>query len=152
LAGPKAYGEIRKNYMAGSNAAGIYVGNDQNVNLFDNIVTDNVAGIEIEISLESIVSGNHVTGDTAGILSFVLPGLPQPFTDTVLIEDNYIADNNRTNTGDGTVGIAPKGSGVLILGVDNLTIRNNEITGNDSFGNSFDSDFPTGIVSAFPSP
>ena len=28
----------------------------------------------------------------------------------------------------------PEGTGILIIGADNVTVRNNEVTGNDSFG------------------
>lgn len=127
-------GEIRGNHVSGSLDAGIYVGDDQNVDVIDNVVTDNIAGIEIENTLQSVVRGNIVTGNTGGILVFVLPGLPQPFTDTVLIEDNLIADNNRINTGSGAVAGVPEGTGILILGADNVTVQDNEISGNDSFG------------------
>ncbi len=127
-------GEIRGNFVSGSNDAAIYVGDDQNVDVLDNFVTDSVAGIEIENSLDSIVRGNVLTGNTGGILAFVLAGLPQPFTDTVLIEDNRVFDNNRTNTGTGAVGDVPEGTGILIIGADNVTVRDNDVTGNDSFG------------------
>ncbi len=127
-------GEIRGNYVSGSHDAAIYVGDSDSVNVYDNYVTDSVAGIEIENTFNSIVSGNTLTGNTGGILAFVLPGLPQPFTDQVLIEDNHIFDNNRDNTGSGAVAQVPIGTGILIIGADNVTVRNNDITGNDSFG------------------
>jgi parallel beta-helix repeat protein len=127
-------GEIRGNFASGSNDAAIYVGDDENVDVLDNFVTDSVAGIEIENTFMSVVRGNVVTGNTGGILAFVLPNLPQPFTDTVLIEDNHVFDNNRDNTGGGAVAGVPVGTGILIIGADNVTVRNNEITGNDSFG------------------
>jgi parallel beta-helix repeat protein len=127
-------GEIRGNYVSGSHDAAIYVGDDENVDVYDNFVTDSVAGIEIENTFDSVVSGNTLTGNTGGILTFVLPGLPQPFTENVLIEDNLVFDNNRTNTGGGSVAGLPEGTGMLIIGVDNIVIRNNDITGNDSYG------------------
>jgi hypothetical protein len=34
----------------------------------------------------------------------------------------------------GAVGQLPEGTGILIFGSDNVTVRNNTITGNDSFG------------------
>jgi parallel beta-helix repeat protein len=110
------------------------VGDDQNVDVLYNLVTDSVAGIEIENTLGSVVRGNVLTGNTGGILVFVLPGLPQPFTDTVLIEDNLVFDNNRTNTGSGAVAGVPEGTGILIIGADNVTVRDNHVTGNNSFG------------------
>ena len=127
-------GLISLNHVSGSNDAGIYVGDDHSVDVLDNTVTDNVAGIEIENSVDSVVAGNVVTGNTAGVLVFVLPGLPQPFTEAVLVEGNEIVDNNRPNTGSGIVGTVPVGSGVLIIGADNVTVRNNQINDNDSFG------------------
>jgi parallel beta-helix repeat protein len=127
-------GKIRRNYVSGSQDAAIYVGDDFNVDVLDNFVTDSVAGIEIENTSTSVVRGNTLTGNTGGILAFVLPGLPQPFTDTVLIENNRIFDNNRTNTGSGSVGTLPEGTGILVIGGDDVTVRNNDVTGNDSFG------------------
>lgn len=127
-------GEIRENYASGSHDAAIYVGDDQRVDVIDNYVTDSVAGIEIENTFDSIVRGNTLTKNTGGILAFVLPGLPQPFTDMVLIEDNHVYDNNRDNTGSGSVGLVPIGTGILIIGADNVTVRNNEVTDNDTFG------------------
>lgn len=127
-------GEIRGNFVSGSNDAAIYVGDDQNVDVIHNFVTNSVAGIEIENTLDSVVRGNVLRGNTGGILTFVLAGLPQPFTDTVLIEDNVVVDNNRPNTGSGAVGDVPVGTGILIIGADNVTVRNNDVTGNDSFG------------------
>ena len=65
---------------------------------------------------------------------FVGPGLPMPFTDTVRVDHNKIFDNNRTNTGSGSVAGVPEGTGILIFGSDNVTVDHNQISGNNSFG------------------
>lgn len=127
-------GLITKNFASGHNDAAIYVGDDDNVHVTHNVATDNVVGAEIENSTNSEVTHNTFTGNTGGLLVFVGPGLPMPFTDTVRVAHNVITNNNRTNTGSGSVAGVPEGTGILIFGSDNVTVDHNLIVGNDSFG------------------
>jgi hypothetical protein len=89
---------------------------------------------EIENSLDCEVSHNRFFGNTGGLLVFVGPNLPMPFTENVLISHNKIHDNNRTNTGSGAIAGVPEGTGILIFGSDNVTVEHNHIRNNDSFG------------------
>lgn len=59
----------------GASDAGIYVGQSKSILVRNNHVHGNVAGIEIENSVEADVYGNRATDNTAGILIFDLPDL-----------------------------------------------------------------------------
>jgi hypothetical protein len=130
------------------------------------------------------------------------PGLPQPFAETILIEDNLIADDvtvrNNEIRGNDSFGIAITGNFNVLLDPrtepfnDDIVVRDNDFSGNGTMpdplrsftpgadiivlpdvfnpgtgalllvdpdpsdicldGNVFDTDFPPGIVSAFPCP
>ena len=127
-------GEISDNFASGHNDAALYVGDADNIEVTNNVATDNVVGAEIENSTNCVVRDNTFFGNTGGLLVFVGPGLPMPFTNNVRIEGNDIFDNNRTNTGSGAVAGVPEGTGILIFGSDNVTVEDNDISGNDSFG------------------
>ena len=127
-------GLIARNYVSGHNDAGIYVGDDQNTRVVYNVATDNVVGAEIENSVHSTVRHNWFYGNAGGLLVFVGPDLPQPFNEDVDVAYNFILNNNRTNTGVGSVAGVPEGTGILMFGSDRVTIRRNVIVGNDSFG------------------
>jgi len=127
-------GVIAHNFAAGHKDAAIYVGDDDGVVVRNNTVTTSAIGIEIENSLNSTIRANVITGNTAGILVVVLPGLPIPETTNVTIQANVIADNNADNPGGGFVGAIPPGTGILNVGGDAVTIRNNRITGHRTVG------------------
>ena len=127
-------GRIDWNFASGHNDAAIYVGDDLNVDVAHNVVTDSVAAIEIENSSGSEVEHNVLFGNTAGVLVFVGPNLPMPFNREVLVAHNRIFNNNRDNTGRGAVAAVPSGSGILVIGSDNVSVRRNRIAGNRSFG------------------
>ena len=61
----------------GASDAGIYVGQSKNIIVRDSIAQYNVAGIEIENSYYADVYNNLASHNTAGILVFDLPDLPQ---------------------------------------------------------------------------
>jgi parallel beta-helix repeat protein len=127
-------GEISHNFASGHNDAAIYVGDDVNTVVRHNVAVDSVAGAEIENSLNSVVTHNTFEGNTGGLLVFVGPGLPMPFNENVYVAHNNIRNNNRTNTGSGSVAGVPEGTGILVFGSDAVTVEHNDITGNDSFG------------------
>lgn len=128
-------GVISHNFASGHKDAAIYVGDDDNVVVRNNTVINSAIGIEIENSINCTVRNNIMNGNTAGMLVVVLPGLPMPFTDNVVITNNVITNNNLPNPGGGLVGLfLPTGTGILNVGGDNVRIRGNVISGNDSFG------------------
>lgn len=127
-------GVVSHNFASGHKDAAIYIGDCDNVSVNHNIATDSVVGAEIENSINCEVTHNTFHGNTGGLLIFVLPGLPQPFTDNVLVAHNKIFDNNRTNDGAGAVAGVPEGTGILMFGADNVTMEYNDIRDNNSFG------------------
>jgi parallel beta-helix repeat protein len=127
-------GLITRNFASGWNDAAIYVGDDVNVDVTHNIAVDSVVGAEIENSVGSEVIGNILAGNAGGLLVFVGANLPMPFTRKVLVAHNLIAHNNRENTGRGAVAGVPEGTGLLVIGADDVTVRENSMVRNNSFG------------------
>lgn len=131
-------GLINFNRVEGTEDAGIYVGDDEDITVAWNHVTRCTIGIEIENSSQVVVRDNKAVGNTTGILVVVLPGLPKPFTEDVLIERNVVARNNFPNpvpadSGE-PEGLLPTGTGILNIGGDRVVIRHNLVNQNDSLG------------------
>ena len=81
------------------------------------------------------MKGNTLEGNTAGILAIVDPLNPRTGTDDVLIENNVVQGNNRPNTStEGDLQTIPSGTGIMNVGGDRFTIRNNTVTDNNTFG------------------
>jgi parallel beta-helix repeat protein len=131
-------GRIAGNAASGHDDAAIYVGDDDDVVVEGNFVTDSTIGVEIENSENAVVRRNALVGNTAGVLVVVLPGLPKPFTEDVVIAGNFIARNNRPNPfapGDpDALAQLPVGTGILNVGGDRVHILGNAILENHSFG------------------
>jgi parallel beta-helix repeat protein len=123
-------------YVTGASDAGIYVGQSSFILVRGNEVTGNVAGIEIENSVDAEVVDNLVYGNTGGVLIFNLPELPMIDGKRAKVHNNEIRDNNLPNfAGPGAfVYNVPGGSGVIILASDSNEISDNIISGNDSGG------------------
>jgi parallel beta-helix repeat protein len=121
-------------FVSGSNDAGIYVGQSQDIIVRNSEATGNVAGVEIENSYRADVHGNHVHGNTGGVLVFDLPGLPQQGGHHVRVFDNVIVNNNHANFADpaGIVAITPAGSGVIVMANHDVEIFGNTIQGNQT--------------------
>jgi parallel beta-helix repeat protein len=121
-----------------STDSGIYVGDDDQVSVRDNSVTNYVIGVVVENSINAIVQDNLLQGNTAGVYVVVFPNHPRPFTDNVLIEQNQVLKNNLPNpvppgAGD-EIGGVPTGVGIVNFGADHVVIRDNRALGNDSLG------------------
>jgi len=112
----------------GASDAGIYVGQSRNVIVRDSRAEFNVAGIEIENTIDADVYNNVATNNTGGILVFNMPNLPQPGYGT-RVYDNEVFGNNTGNFGHpGTpVASVPAGSGIVINSNDQVEIFNNDI-------------------------
>jgi parallel beta-helix repeat protein len=128
-----------------SSDAGIYVGQSRNVVVRNNRAEFNVAGIEIENTFDADVYGNTAVNNTAGILIFNMPALPQPGHSTRIFK-NTISNNNTDNFGaEGTpVASVPAGSGVVINSNDRVEIFDNDIADNDTANVIVSSYFSTG--------
>jgi parallel beta-helix repeat protein len=133
-------GLIDRNSGGGGEDATVYVGVDDNIAVTNNKLTNAVIGIELENTTDSYVAGNHLSGNVNGILVVVLPGLPTRSTENAVIERNVIRANNLPNPFppppplEDALQLLPSGSGVLNVGGDAITMRDNVITTNDSFG------------------
>jgi len=128
-------GQITFNYATGGGDTCIYVGNDVEAGIIGNTALDCTVGVQIVNSDNVIVRGNHVTGNSTGVLAIVDPFNPRTETRDVLITRNRIDANNRPNTSKvGDLQRIPSGAGVLIVGSDNVRVRSNEVTGNNTLG------------------
>jgi parallel beta-helix repeat protein len=117
---------------------GIYVGDDDQVTVRHNSVTNYVIGVVVENTIHATVQDNLLQGNTAGIYVAVLPEHPRPFTDDVTVERNQVLHNNLPNpvpadSGD-EIGGVPTGVGIVNLGSDHVIVRSNRVLGNDSLG------------------
>lgn len=132
----------------GASDAGIYVGQSQHIEVKNCTAYQNVAGIEIENSLDADVHHNHAYGNTGGILVFDLPDLIQKKGGYVKVHDNLIEDNNQSNFAPkgNIVGKVPKGTGMLILATSNVDIYDNKILNHQTVGVGIISYFMTEIA------
>ena len=129
----------------GASDAGIYIGQSRRIIVKNCLATENVAGIEIENSLNADVFDNTATHNTGGILVFDLPDLVQKKGGYVRVFNNKIVENNLSNFAPkgNIVAKVPKGTGVLILATNNVEIYNNQIINNKSTGVAIISYFMT---------
>ncbi len=118
-----------------SSDAGFYMGQVTNGIMRNNVARGNVAGFEVENSINCEVYENLAEDNTGGILVFELPGLPMQGAGT-LVRDNESRANNRANFGEpgSTVGLVPAGTGVFILAANDVEVRDNVIADNRSLG------------------
>ena len=125
---------IENSVVIGASDAGIYVGQSHDIIVRNNRAEYNVAGVEIENSVNADVYENEVYDNTAGILALVLPNLRIKKNQYVLLRDNDIHDNNRQGFAEtGTVvSYVPKGIGILSLCGRDIEIRDNTITNNNA--------------------
>ena len=129
-------GVVERNILTGIADAAIYIGMCDNVDVRFNEVYGNVAGIEIENSRHALVEFNYAHDNTGGILAFLTQGLPIKTCFDVIIRNNFVYNNNTKNFGavGSTVSHIPKGTGILIMAADDVTLENNIIMGNDNAG------------------
>ena len=120
----------------GASDAGIYVGQSQFVIVKNSKAIHNVAGIEIENTLNADVFNNEATENTGGILIFDLPNLMQKKGGYIRVFNNYIHHNNYPNFAPkgNIVGKVPLGTGLMILATNNVEIFNNRIINNRTAG------------------
>ena len=119
----------------GASDAGIYVGQSRNVIVRNSVAYNNVAGIEIENTIDADVYNNESYDNTGGILVFDLPGLSQ-LGRNVRVFENNIHDNNYSNFAPpgNIVGSVPPGTGMMVLASKNVEVFDNEIRNNKTAG------------------
>ncbi len=115
----------------GASDAGIYVGQSRNVVVRNSRAEYNVAGIEIENTVNADVFDNVATNNTGGILVFNMPDLPMAGHSTRVF-DNDVSGNNTANFGTpgSAVASVPAGSGIVINSNDKVEIFGNRIADN----------------------
>jgi len=104
---------------------------------------ENVAGIEIENSLNAEVYNNEAYNNTGGILVFDLPDLKLKKGGHCKVYNNIIRENNTKNFAPqgNIVGKVPLGTGMLLLAANNVEIYHNKFINNRTV--------PTGIISYY---
>src|SRR5262249_6909060 len=104
--------------------AGIYVGQSRDIKVRNSEAHDNVTAIEIENSLNAVVSGNYVHNNTGGILVFVLPNNPSKVGRNCKVVGNRVVDNNHENFADPTAIVhnVPPGTGIMIMAADETDV------------------------------
>jgi parallel beta-helix repeat protein len=127
--------------------AGIYVGQSNNVVVRNNYVHDNVAGLEIENTINGEVYGNTAKNNAGGMLIFAMPDLPQPNGDRIKFYDNHMENNNGENFAPKgmVVSTIPPGSGMIMMSHKNIEVYNNKIIGHKTLGIAVNSWLFTGV-------
>ncbi len=136
---------IEHSVAIGASDSGIYVGQSRDVIVRNSRAERNVAGIEIENTINADVYDNVATGNTGGILVFNMPALTQQ-GDAVRVFRNKVVENNHENFGaKGTpVASVPAGSGIVINSNDNIEIFDNDIADNKTANIIVSSVYSTG--------
>jgi parallel beta-helix repeat protein len=138
---------------SGHDDTGIYVGQSDNVAMQYNVAYGNVNGLEVENCRNVVVFKNHSYDNVAGLLVILLPGLTIKTSSGVLVTENNFENNNHVNFGDpedGFEALVPTGTGILNVGSDNVTIKNNKITNNNFTGIATVGDLVLGALAGLP--
>ena len=114
----------------GASDSGIYVGQSRGVVVKNSRAERNVAGIEIENTVDAAVFDNLATNNTGGILVFDLPGLQQKAGGNVRLYHNRVNANNHPNFAapGNIVALVPRGTGLMIMATDQVEVFDNDIT------------------------
>jgi parallel beta-helix repeat protein len=122
---------IEDSVAIGASDAGIYVGQSRNVIVRNSRAEYNVAGIEVENTVQADVYGNVARNNTGGILVFNMPDLPMTGHSTRVF-GNEIVDNNTANFGTpgSAVASVPAGTGIIVNSNDKVEIFDNRIGNN----------------------
>ncbi|KAF1716170.1 hypothetical protein CSC74_09950 [Pseudoxanthomonas yeongjuensis] len=136
---------IEDSVAIGASDAGIYVGQSDGVIVRRSRAESNVAGIEIENTINADVYENVATKNTGGILVFNMPNLTQQ-GGNIRVYNNKVIGNNTGNFGaKGTpVASVPAGSGIVINANDDVEIFDNEVADNATANFIISSVYSTG--------
>ncbi|HEY0435547.1 MAG TPA: parallel beta-helix domain-containing protein [Phenylobacterium sp.] len=125
---------IDKVTVNGAADAGIYVGQSKNIIVRNSRAEFNVAGIEIENSMNADVFDNVSTHNAGGILVFDLPNLPQMGGHSTRIFRNKVVQNDTKNFArkGAIVGDVPTGTGIMLMANRDVHVFENEIDQNQT--------------------
>lgn len=124
---------VEDSVVIGASDAGIYVGQSNTIVVRRNRAEQNVAGIEIENSVNADVYDNTATKNTGGILVFNMPNLSQAGHATRVFHNKVFANNTDNFAKKGAaVASVPAGSGVVVNSNDKVEIFDNDIADNQT--------------------
>ncbi|MFO0755467.1 MAG: parallel beta-helix domain-containing protein [Byssovorax sp.] len=120
----------------GASDAAIYVGQGTGALIRNNKAHDSVLGIELENTTDGEAYGNETYNNAGGLAVFLLTNLNKKDSNRILLHDNKVHDNNHENFGDPKtiVSAVPPGTGIIVMAADDVEVRDNTVTGNDSAG------------------
>lgn len=135
----------------GNPDTGISIDQSDDVAIQNNQSHGNVIGLEAENSTRIAILKNHSYDNVAGLILDLIPGLTIKTSSDVSVEDNNFENNNHISfaTG-GFEAVVPSGSGILLVGVDNVTIKNNKISNNNFTGIATVSTLILGALAGLP--
>ena len=147
-----SHGAIVNCSASGHSDTGIYVGQSDHVIMSGNVASGNVNGLEIENSSDVAAVGNEGFDNVAGILVVLLPALDLKTSSDILVSGNRMHDNNHVNFGEpgDLASVVPSGSGILVVGTDRTTVRDNVVTGNQFTGIAVGSTLLLGALAGLP--
>ncbi|MDQ7019804.1 MAG: parallel beta-helix domain-containing protein [Robiginitomaculum sp.] len=139
---------IEDSIAIGASDAGIYVGQSKNIIMRRNRAEYNVAGLEVENSINADVYDNIATNNTGGILVFNLPNLEQRGEQT-RVHNNQVFENNLKNFAHkgAIVSTVPAGTGVIVYANDRVEIFDNVIKNNKTTNIAIASYYSVGEMS-----
>jgi parallel beta-helix repeat protein len=122
---------------SGHTDTGIYVGQSSNVEMDFNAAFGNVQGLEIENSTNVTASKNQCYDNSAGISVTFLPGLTSTTSLNITVSNNHVYNNNHENFSNqdgGFENFIPAGTGILVLAGTGITVKDNNVSGNNTVG------------------
>jgi hypothetical protein len=130
-----ANGLVKNNVSYGSQDSALWVEASENVRVIKNELHHSPTGLEITVSHNIVAKKNHVHHNTTGIGLYHPSAAGLPPLDWDII-GNYVHDNNEPNTAPpGSMsGGLPPGGGILVLGVDRVNIKKNQVENNNFYG------------------
>jgi parallel beta-helix repeat protein len=134
-----ANGQVKKNVSYGSQDSALWVEASENVRILKNELYNSPTGLEITVSKDILIKKNDVHDNTVGI-GLYHPNAaaedPLPVMDGWQVLKNHVHNNNYMNSApSGSMAASlPPGGGILVLGVDNVTVAKNDVENNDFFG------------------
>ena len=122
---------IEDSIVSGASDAGIYVGQSKNIIIRNNEAFHNVAGIEVENSIDADVYDNYVHDNTGGILVFDMPDLTI-YGEKSRVFRNRLYHNNLSNFAPSTnsVGDVPAGTGLMVTANRFVEVFENDFSQN----------------------
>ena len=136
-----ANGTVKKNVSYGSQDSALWVEASENVRVIKNDLHHSPTGLEVTVSQNIKIQKNIIHNNTVGIGLYhpsaagLPPLMPLERNGDWTVTDNHVYDNNEPNTAPGGMSAElPPGGGILVLGVDRVTVSKNLVENNGFFG------------------